>query len=112
MIERCSGGHRASAKLKSTRPTLHVDDGMVSIFTLGSCRQAEDVLRFHLLHHLLEGERRQMVALIDNDLTVLCDEILDSVFVVGALDDCDVNRSEEHTSELQSLRHLVCRLLL
>src|SRR5437899_6995850 len=24
----------------------------------------------------------------------------------------DENRSEEHTSELQSLRHLVCRLLL
>src|SRR5437899_4473504 len=24
----------------------------------------------------------------------------------------DVGRSEEHTSELQSLRHLVCRLLL
>src|SRR5438045_6473420 len=24
----------------------------------------------------------------------------------------DTNRSEEHTSELQSLRHLVCRLLL
>src|ERR1035438_9266041 len=27
------------------------------------------------------------------------------------LADCDI-RSEEHTSELQSLRHLVCRLLL
>src|ERR1035438_8272577 len=26
--------------------------------------------------------------------------------------DLDVTRSEEHTSELQSLRHLVCRLLL
>src|SRR5436853_2801460 len=25
---------------------------------------------------------------------------------------CDPSRSEEHTSELQSLRHLVCRLLL
>src|SRR5262245_64335484 len=25
---------------------------------------------------------------------------------------CDERRSEEHTSELQSLRHLVCRLLL
>src|SRR5262245_64651067 len=25
---------------------------------------------------------------------------------------CSLNRSEEHTSELQSLRHLVCRLLL
>src|ERR1039458_10465414 len=26
--------------------------------------------------------------------------------------DCFFGRSEEHTSELQSLRHLVCRLLL
>src|SRR5262245_65280178 len=25
---------------------------------------------------------------------------------------CNADRSEEHTSELQSLRHLVCRLLL
>src|ERR1035441_10874913 len=25
---------------------------------------------------------------------------------------CECHRSEEHTSELQSLRHLVCRLLL
>src|ERR1039458_5717615 len=30
--------------------------------------------------------------------------------LAGALD--HVTRSEEHTSELQSLRHLVCRLLL
>src|SRR5258705_11280019 len=30
--------------------------------------------------------------------------------LVGEL--AHVNRSEEHTSELQSLRHLVCRLLL
>src|SRR5262245_62449635 len=27
-------------------------------------------------------------------------------------EDDDLHRSEEHTSELQSLRHLVCRLLL
>src|SRR5205814_3701609 len=30
----------------------------------------------------------------------------------AALDDLLAKRSEEHTSELQSLRHLVCRLLL
>src|SRR5262245_63226457 len=30
----------------------------------------------------------------------------------AARDAVDVGRSEEHTSELQSLRHLVCRLLL
>src|ERR1035438_4200460 len=29
-----------------------------------------------------------------------------------ALSPANVHRSEEHTSELQSLRHLVCRLLL
>src|SRR5262245_63398561 len=32
--------------------------------------------------------------------------------VAGALAFHTVARSEEHTSELQSLRHLVCRLLL
>src|ERR1039458_10069526 len=31
---------------------------------------------------------------------------------LGALEQTGASRSEEHTSELQSLRHLVCRLLL
>src|SRR5262245_62973995 len=31
---------------------------------------------------------------------------------LGAVGGVHVGRSEEHTSELQSLRHLVCRLLL
>src|SRR5436853_3565122 len=30
----------------------------------------------------------------------------------GTVIRADIGRSEEHTSELQSLRHLVCRLLL
>src|SRR5262245_42414253 len=34
-------------------------------------------------------------------------------FIVALMTDLmDIKRSEEHTSELQSLRHLVCRLLL
>src|SRR5262245_15140780 len=37
------------------------------------------------------------------------DELLDRAAAVAA---GDTTRSEEHTSELQSLRHLVCRLLL
>src|SRR5258705_6041612 len=32
--------------------------------------------------------------------------------VHGSCGVCESSRSEEHTSELQSLRHLVCRLLL
>src|SRR5205814_6544981 len=39
------------------------------------------------------------------------EEILCLEFLAPALD-LGVVRSEEHTSELQSLRHLVCRLLL
>src|SRR5258705_9112897 len=42
-------------------------------------------------------------------------EVVALVDVVGKANDaraCRRDRSEEHTSELQSLRHLVCRLLL
>src|SRR5262245_65097434 len=35
--------------------------------------------------------------------------VLEGANVIGDVED---HRSEEHTSELQSLRHLVCRLLL
>src|SRR5205814_7339786 len=35
-----------------------------------------------------------------------------TVTVQSRLQSADRSRSEEHTSELQSLRHLVCRLLL
>src|SRR5262245_64844598 len=49
---------------------------------------------------------------LDADAVVLLELVggrhdLDGVFV-----DLAGHRSEEHTSELQSLRHLVCRLLL
>src|ERR1035438_10832342 len=40
-------------------------------------------------------------------LKYLCDKRLD-----GQASEITEYRSEEHTSELQSLRHLVCRLLL
>src|SRR5947199_4938762 len=45
----------------------------------------------------------------------IIDELLDAVVGRGeieVIDDFAYPRSEEHTSELQSLRHLVCRLLL
>src|SRR5437899_8648156 len=46
------------------------------------------------------------------DLLVIRDLVVDIRLVErGALQAFEI-RSEEHTSELQSLRHLVCRLLL
>src|SRR5258705_1432516 len=37
---------------------------------------------------------------------------ISSIASASILRDRSIKRSEEHTSELQSLRHLVCRLLL
>src|SRR5437899_8416302 len=46
------------------------------------------------------------------EMRVVVLEFLDTdIFHVSA-ENCVAFRSEEHTSELQSLRHIVCRLLL
>src|SRR6201999_4674480 len=49
-----------------------------------------------------------------HDALPICTRLsaLDDDVKVGYLDLHGMDRSEEHTSELQSLRHLVCRLLL
>src|SRR5258705_6549365 len=47
----------------------------------------------------------------DYAIDFLKDRAVFSVFRRAILEEVD-GRSEEHTSELQSLRHLVCRLLL
>src|SRR5205814_4798423 len=70
--------------------------------------------------HLLDGDRRVVDPQLALDLGRLAERALDPdedrelVGVVvrpGGAQAGDA-RSEEHTSELQSLRHLVCRLLL
>src|SRR5262245_62190106 len=54
----------------------------------------------------VEGKYRDGAVFVD--LAPLADPTLVASAIAGALG----VRSEEHTSELQSLRHLVCRLLL
>src|ERR1035438_4040952 len=55
------------------------------------------------------GRRRDARFLqIGNDVLV---ELVRVVAAVPEANDVERHRSEEHTSELQSLRHLVCRLL-
>src|SRR5262245_65299369 len=63
---------------------------------------AEDEARVVLL---APGRRRVVV-------TPLHAEVGEEALVDRGADSGDDVRSEEHTSELQSLRHLVCRLLL
>src|SRR5258708_1071008 len=52
---------------------------------------------------------RMLSGFLCHDLSLPCDEPL---IIISKTNFCQTNRSEEHTSELQSPDHLVCRLLL
>src|SRR5437899_5489943 len=68
------------------------------------------------------GEQLGGVARLHDVVVAADEEAGDAVVRVGPIRRCEddrqrvpervAERSEEHTSELQSLRHLVCRLLL
>src|SRR5262245_65300181 len=64
-----------------------------------------------------ELERKRALAWLDGMLATLDEPkrvafILHEIEQLPMVEVAEVMRSEEHTSELQSLRHLVCRLLL
>src|ERR1035438_6443193 len=76
---------------------------------LGRSREG-DVLAF--VENLAAGRNQELGEQVEaGGLTgpVWADQRMD---LAAAYPKVDVARSEEHTSELQSLRHLVCRLLL
>src|SRR5205814_8225217 len=60
---------------------------------------------------LIDDDEFALVA-FGEDVAVLIQGRPESQCAVGCLLESLDERSEEHTSELQSLRHLVCRLLL
>src|SRR5205814_10453533 len=65
---------------------------------------------------LLDGRRAERIAGSKHDAAAVGGEasrkLPDRGGLARSIDADDEDRSEEHTSELQSLRHLVCRLLL
>src|SRR3712207_9375786 len=83
------------------------DTATTEIYTLS----LHDALPIYRLH------RRDDRAGLGPDLTALrgghvLDELLDPGVLRQRRDDVASDRSEEHTSELQSRQYLVCRLLL
>src|SRR5262245_63842117 len=68
------------------------------IYTL-SLHDALPISDLYGLSHELHPSRLQTLGLVES-MRLLCHDVSQQ------------HRSEEHTSELQSLRHLVCRLLL
>src|SRR5205814_7437321 len=80
--------------------------------TLFRSVRADGVTPRQALHLALRGELPEGIddALVANLKAGA--EILDGHRLGGCRQQVEDPRSEEHTSELQSLRHLVCRLLL
>ena len=63
----------------------------MTVLALRRGGQADDVASFHLPQHLLEAHRREMVTLIDNDVTVVRHEVVHDLLAVQALDDGDID---------------------
>src|SRR5690625_5365885 len=86
---------------------------MVLWFALPSFREIERNICFFFTFKIIFSFNRNCVAIlqfsgINNDIFRICRETY-----IRQYSDCVFEvRSEEHTSELQSRGHLVCRLLL
>src|SRR3712207_7934959 len=53
----------------------------------------------------------RMITIVANGKTIICNQVIPGI-TGGAMNSREGDRSEEHTSELQSRQYLVCRLLL
>src|SRR5205823_12657646 len=82
-----------------------IQDDQVGRFIFERLQRARAVSRLHdEIAGLAEGESDELAQIA----IVIRDQDLHAVTSVGSV----MVRSEEHTSELQSLAYLVCRLLL
>src|SRR3989449_6848993 len=82
-------------------------DKVIFTGSVATGRRVAEACARRLIPSVLElGGKDAMIVLADADL-----EVASSAAVWGSFTNCG-QRSEEHTSELQSRLHLVCRLLL
>jgi hypothetical protein len=72
------------------RPDLHSQDRVVPIAAVGRGREAQDVAGTHLTKHTLERNGRNVVALVDDDVSVAGHDVLDTSLPDEALDHRDV----------------------
>ena len=77
---------------------LHEDDRMVAVLSCDRCRQSHDESCLGLACHLLETVRRQVMALVDDDMTVLGYAVSHDALANETLDNADVNLSSRSTS--------------
>src|SRR5205814_2736485 len=92
----------------------------VKVFSIGTTEEGREMIAVAVasdeLMAKLDANRSQLAKLADPRTIQMNDALADQIastaapvyYITGTIH----SRSEEHTSELQSLRHLVCRLLL
>jgi hypothetical protein len=80
------------------RAALHEDDRMMTIFAGHRRGQSEDIARFPPADRKLKTRRRKMVALIDNQMTVVRHHVGYLTSAHEALDQRDINDASRLTA--------------
>src|SRR5205823_7932023 len=91
VFERRRFGCLLGAEEEPNRTALHVNDRVVTIFSRGCGSQSQNILGFHLAKDTLKRESRQMVALVDNDVSIIRYKILNHTRSMQALDHGNVD---------------------
>jgi hypothetical protein len=86
---RCSLGPRIDTE--ACRATLHEDDWVMTVLAGDGGRQTQDKLCLGAACHWLEANGRKVMAFIDNELPVFCDQIIHNAPVSEALNHGDIN---------------------
>ena len=68
------------------RAALHKNYRLVSIFARHSRRQTSYIFGLGLAHHLFKADRRNVVAFVNNQVTVIANQVTDNPFLAQALD--------------------------
>ena len=92
VLERASGRLRSCVHSMANRSALHEDDGMVAVLARDGRRQPHDESRLGLARHLLEAVRRQVMALVDDQMAVVGHAIIDDTFSDQTLNDGHVEQ--------------------
>ena len=106
VLERTSGRLRLGVHLEAHRAELHLGDRMMTVAPLRRRGKPDDVPGLYLAKHALELHRGEVMALVDDHLTVAGDEIGDGVLAHEALDHRDVDAARGRalrTSDLPDL---------
>ncbi len=90
VLERAGGGLCPWVDTMPNRSALHEDDRVVTVLARHGRGQTEDEPGLRLAGDALEALRRQMVALVDDEVPVVGDAIVDDALSDQALDDGDI----------------------